>query len=311
MLPSAGLHRLRLPLMALGGLSLLAGLVAGLIRLGWVPSVGGPALVMGHGPLMVNGFLGAVIGMERAVALKRWWAYGAPLAAGLSGVALLLGLPAHGLAVIGSLFLLSIFLVLFHRQPTGFLATMGLGALLWLVGNGLWYLGYPLFQVAPWWISFLVVTIGGERLELTRLIPQSRRSRAEFAVANGLLVLGLLISLFVFHAGMRLGGVGLVALTVWLVRHDIAWRTLEQGGLSRYMAICLLSGYLWLGVGGLLWLLFRDYFAAGPTYDAMLHAILLGFVFSMIFGHAPLIIPSLLGIDLPFRRLFYSHWKIN
>ncbi|HLC40882.1 MAG TPA: hypothetical protein VJO34_04565, partial [Methylomirabilota bacterium] len=167
-----------------------------------------------------------------------------------------------------------------------------------------------LFQVAPWWISFLVVTIGGERLELTRLIPQSRRSRAEFAVANGLLVLGLLISLFVFHAGIRLGGVGLVALTVWLVRHDIAWRTLEQGGLSRYMAICLLSGYLWLGVGGLLWLLFGDYFAAGPTYDAMLHAILLGFVFSMIFGHAPLIIPSLLGIDLPFRRLFYSHWAL-
>jgi hypothetical protein len=260
---------------------------------------------------MVNGFLGAVIGMERAVALKQPWAYGAPLAAGLSGVALLLGLPAHvahGLAVIGSLFLLSIFLVLYHRQPTGFLATMGLGALLWVAGNILWHLGYPLFQIAPWWISFLVVTIGGERLELTRLIPQTWGSRVEFAVANGAVVLGLLISLFAFHAGVRLSGVGLLALTVWLVRHDIAWRTLRRGGLSRYMATCLLSGYFWLGVGGLLWLLLGDRFSAGPTYDAMLHVILLGFVFSMIFGHAPLIVPTLLGIDLPFRRVFYAHW---
>jgi hypothetical protein len=262
---------------------------------------------------MVNGFLGAVIGMERAVALTRPWAYGAPLAAGLSGVALLLNLPghvAHGLAAIGSLFLLSIFLVLYQRQPTGFLATMGLGALLWVIGNILWHLGYPLFQVAPWWISFLVVTIGGERLELTRLIPQSWGSRVEFAIANALLLLGLLISLFAFHPGVRLSGVGLLALTVWLVRHDIAWRTLKQGGLSRYMAVCLLSGYLWLGVGGVLWFSVGDRFSAGPAYDAMLHVILLGFVFSMIFGHAPLIIPSLLGIDLPFRRLFYAHWAL-
>ena len=34
-----------------------------------------------HGPLMVCGFLGAVIGLERAAALGRLWAYAAPLAA--------------------------------------------------------------------------------------------------------------------------------------------------------------------------------------------------------------------------------------
>lgn len=30
---------------------------------------------------------------------------------------------------------------------------------------------------------------------------------------------------------------------------------------------------------------------AGPLYDAMLHTFFLGFVFGMIFGHAPIIFP--------------------
>ena len=44
-----------------------------------------------------------------------------------------------------------------------------------------------------------------------------------------------------------------------------------------------------------------------PLYDAMLHAIFLGFVFSMIFAHAPIIFPAILGKPLPFRRIFYVH----
>ena len=42
----------------------------------------------------------------------------------------------------------------------------------------------------------------------------------------------------------------------------------------------------------------------------MLHSIFLGFVFSMIFGHAPIILPSVLGVALPFRRAFYAHWAL-
>src|SRR5437867_5701460 len=39
----------------------------------------------------------------------------------------------------------------------------------------------------------------------------------------------------------------------------------------------------------------------------MLHAITLGFIFSMIFGHAPLILPAVTGRPLPYRAAFYSH----
>jgi len=104
----------------------------------------------------------------------------------------------------------------------------------------------------------------------------------------------------------RLAGAALAGYALWLARFDIARRTLRRPGLPRFVALALLPGYVWLGVGGILWL--RDGAAiAGPAHDAELHAIFLGFVFSMIFGHAPVIFPGVLGLAIPFRRVFYGH----
>ena len=47
--------------------------------------------------------------------------------------------------------------------------------------------------------------------------------------------------------------------------------------------------------------------SAGPIYDAILHALFLGFTFGMIFGHAPIIFPAVLGRPLPYRPAFYLH----
>jgi hypothetical protein len=94
------------------------------------------------------------------------------------------------------------------------------------------------------------------------------------------------------------------------LRYDLAWQSLRQPGLPRFMARCLIVGYVWLAVGGLLWLWFTKYFAAGPVYDAMLHTIFLGFVFSMIFAHGPVILPAITGMAMPFHNLFYLHATI-
>ena len=305
-------HR-RMPFMVLGALSLLAALWAGLIRLGWALPPFAATEPPNHGPLMVSGFLGTVIGLERAVALRRRWAYGAPLLAGLGGLAWVIGLSVHvghALTAAGSAFLIAIFVTLYRQHPTVYLAAMGLGAVSWLGGTLVWHGGAPLHRVVPWWIGFLVLTIAGERLEISRLMRLGAWSRAGFLAAGGVFVLGLLADLSAPELGVRLGGIGLLALAVWLLRNDIAWRTLRQSGLPRYMALSMLSGYVWLGVGGLLWLGFAGRFIAGPFYDAMLHSIFLGFVFSMIFGHAPIILPSVLGVALPFRRAFYAHWAL-
>src|SRR5690606_5110742 len=111
----------------------------------------------------------------------------------------------------------------------------------------------------------------------------------------GLFLAGLLVSLISLDIGIRLAGIALLALGWWLLRFDIARRTIRQKGLTRYIAACLLPGYVWLVVGGLVWLIYGGQYVAGPVYDALLHTIFLGFVFSMIFGHAPVIIPAVLG----------------
>lgn len=307
------LARPRLPLLALGGLSLLAALWGGLSRLGWpLPPLAAP-LTPGHGPLMIAGFLGTVISLERAVALKQRWTYAAPLLAGVGALSPLAGLPApvgHASIAASGLLLATAFLHLTRRHPALHLGVMTLAAMLWVAGTALWHLGFAFYRVVPWWAGFLVLTIAGERLELSRVLRVSSWARAEFILWTALFVLGLVVGLGPFTAGVRLSGAALLGLAGWLLRHDIAWRTLQRPGGPRFMGICLLSGHLWLAVGGALWMAFAHGFAAGPYYDAMLHAVFLGFVFSMIFGHALIILPSVLGVTLPFRRAFYLHWAL-
>ena len=66
-----GIAVYRLPLLILGFLALFAGVGAGLARLGWtVPEIAATAAAL-HGPLMICGFFGVVISLERAVAIGR------------------------------------------------------------------------------------------------------------------------------------------------------------------------------------------------------------------------------------------------
>jgi hypothetical protein len=76
--------------------------------------------------------------------------------------------------------------------------------------------------------------------------------------------------------------------------------------VAKFIGISLLSGYAWLAVGGAL-AIWHGGVMAGPVYDATLHAIFLGFVFAMIFAHAPIIFPAVLHLPMAFTPRFYSH----
>ena len=306
-------YRLRFPLMLLGMLSLVAGLWTGLSRLGWdIPELRSGLLVF-HGPLMVCGFLGTVIGLERAVALDRPWAYLAPFLSGIgSALVIFTQQETAGRLLItaGSLFFVMAFIAILRRQLAVFTVTMGLGALLWLVGNILWLAGYPVYLVVSWWAGYLILTIAGERLDLSRLLSPSRSSYFIFFAAIGLFLAGVVYSISNPAIGIRVLGLGIVALTVWLVRHDIATKTVRMQGLTRFVAVCLLSGYFWLGVSGLFALFTGELMGGTPTYDAMLHSLFLGFVFAMIFGHAPIIFPAVLQVPIIYTPLFYFHFAL-
>jgi hypothetical protein len=309
--------RVNLPLLALGIFALLAGMWAGLLRLAWLIPPIVPTLAGVHGPLMVAGFLGTLISMERAVALGRRWAYAAPFFTALGATVLIVGVaPALGalLITLGSTGMVAIFIVIVRRQTVLFTLAMAVGAVCWFIGNAAWLFGAPVSRVVLWWTAFLVLTIVGERLELSRLLRLSRRTEALFVAAIGIFLTGLVLN-FVedlvapsdsLAIGTRIAGLGMIALALWLLQNDIARRTVRQTGLTRFIALALLTGYVWLLIGGALRVLIGDV-SGGPQYDAILHTVFLGFVFSMIFGHAPIILPAVLGRAMPYSRLFYAH----
>ena len=106
----------------------------------------------------------------------------------------------------------------------------------------------------------------------------------------------------VLGSGAVIYGIGLLGLALWLLRQDVARRTVKEKGLTRFIAVCLLSGYAWLAIGSLALLAAGS--LAGAAYDAVLHAILLGFVFSMVFGHAPIIFPAVVKVRMPYHWTF-------
>jgi hypothetical protein len=137
------------------------------------------------------------------------------------------------------------------------------------------------------------------------MLPRSPRGTPLFAASALIFLGGLAISVPFLDTGTRVMGVGLIALALWLARYDIASRTVRQTGLTRYIAAGLLAGYVWMLVAGLLAISFGAV-TAGPRYDALLHSIFLGFVMSMIFAHAPIILPAVTGLTVPYRPSFYA-----
>src|SRR5690606_34609687 len=73
-----------------GGLLLVIGVLGGLGRIGmpW-PAAWPVRPIAAHGPLMILGFLGTLIGVERAVAHGAVWSWAMPVAAAATGVAAL------------------------------------------------------------------------------------------------------------------------------------------------------------------------------------------------------------------------------
>ncbi len=261
-----------------------------------------------HGLLMVSGFLGTIIALERVVALKKNWMFAVPLFTGLGWV-VSLAFPGTALGslliTIGSLGLVVILGIMIRREPAIHTIVIGVGTLCWFVGNVLWFSGLGVSRIVLWWAAFLVLTIVGERLELSRVLRMTRMKQILFLLSAGLFLAGIILSMFASQVGARLAGLGMLGLALWLLWFDLARRNLRHRiPLTRYIARCLYVGYFWLGFAGILSLWYGAV-SAGPPYDAVLHSIFVGFTISMIFGHAPIILPAILNRMLPYHPSFY------
>jgi len=288
-------------------MSLMFGMYIGLTRLGWSFPLSSANQFALHGPLMVCGFLGTVISLERAVAIGERWAYSGPLASAAGAVLLITGVDASIsalLAVIASAILSIASIKIFFRQRELFTFTLLIAACCWLLGCILWLCGFNLAQVIPWWLGFLIITIVGERLELSRFMRPSYDSKILFVFALLLFLAGAGVASVGTWPDFHLLSASLIAMMLWLMRNDIVRHTIRQQGLTRYIAAALICGYAWLLVAGIIGMSLPQ-LNAGSSYDAFTHAIFLGFVFSMIFGHAPIIFPAITKIKIPYHPSFY------
>lgn len=299
----------RTAFLVLAGLALLAGLDAALLLADvWAP-VAGPAaahLVARHGMLMVLGFLGTLIALERAVALRATWAYAAPACLGLGGLALAAGLPATLGAVLladGAGLLIAGYVVLYRRRGDTAVAIETLGALSALVAALLW-VRLDVATLILWLVVFVVATIAAERIDLATLALPRGGDNVVLGLASALVAFATL-GLVAHDAGARGFGATLLALVAWLARHDIARRTVRSRGLPRFAGAAMLLGYGWLAVAGTVWLV-GGAADTQATYDVAVHATFLGFAMSMVLAHAPVILPAIVRRPLPYHPALWA-----
>ncbi len=296
-----GRRALRAALLVPAAVALLAGLDAALLRLGLPAPIRTDRLPAVHGMLLVFGFLTTLIALERAVALRHPAGFTAPVLTGLGGLALLSPAPLK----VGQITLLAgvavfaaVHVPLWRRQRApgvavqAFAAALGAGALL------LWLGDVTVPALLPWLVAFLVLTVAAERLELARLDRGTPEDA--FVVLAAAVGVGAVAALLWPEAGTVLFGLTLLSLLGWLVRYDVARRTVRSRGLPRYVAGCTLAAYGWLAVAAAAWVLGGPA-PEGPRYDAVVHAVFLGFTMSMVFAHAPVILPAVLRCRLPYH----------
>jgi hypothetical protein len=287
-------------LLALAGASLFAGAWAGLVRIGVPLHAPNPETLAGHGAIMVGGLLGTLIGVERAVALDRRWAFAAPLASGLGTVAALAGVDwsiVTGLFVLASGVFVAANAAVTLRQLAVFTLVMLLGAVAWTAGNVAWAMGVTVERLVLLWAAFL-----GSRLpRAARAQPPARlHRRSPFGCSAPWCsrFQGARCSAVFERRSARIAGVSLVALTVRLV-HDIALsRACGQpaGDGDQRAPRILLACAGWAAAGG------QRAARAGAALRCGAARRFWATYFDG-FGHAPIILPAVLAHQPPHAPL--------
>lgn len=296
------IRQIAVPLTAILGIaSLISGVFAGFNRLGWIEintGMGGE-----HGALMTGSFLGTVILLERVVTSKNRLLLALPIINGLSLPLFFAGQHQASLIClsIGSIGLCYVYLDIISRMKELGFYIMLAGAVCWLIGNML-IIMYQIYPLAlPWWICFFLLTIVGERLELTKFLPVKKKMKHLLVVFLAATVISL--GFFFHNSGQLIAGLFIIGIVVWLLKYDMVRKNLFREGLYQYAAVMLTVGYLWLGIYGL-FLLSGSYLDI--SYDTLVHTFFIGFVMNMIFAHAPIILPGVAKLKFyPYHPILY------
>ncbi|HEX5171413.1 MAG TPA: hypothetical protein VFW11_19685 [Cyclobacteriaceae bacterium] len=294
--------KFRLPFMLLAFANLIIGMAMGLIRMGWSFPVVPTAIH--HGAIMVGGFLGTLILLEKVIPLKKKFLFAFPV---INSLGLLMMDPEFyymGISclIAGAVGLLVVFIFYLKTQPKELSLWLMIAGACCQIGGHIMLVSKQFYPLAfPWWMGFLFLVIVGERVELSKFLPVTQKDKNALLLFSGFFLAGLFAP---FHGtGKYLSAAGVISVALWLLRHDVISIAIKKEGLTRFSAYALLTGCIALIFTGVFLIAFPDLPFA---YDAVVHTFFLGFVFSMIFAHGPIILPGVLGFSVkPYHPLLY------
>lgn len=292
----------RLPFVLMAFFNLLIGMLAGLVRMGWDIPMSNVAIH--HGALMVGGFLGTLILLEKVIPLKKRMLFIFPAINAGSVIMVVPGFYDLGQSclAIGAVAMVAVFVLHLLKQPYNLaLLLMLVGACCLLTGHVM-LIQKQLYPLAfPWWMGCIFFVIVGERVELSKFLPVTKQDKHWLIFFMILYLVGLFLP---FHGiGKYVSGVSLCTTGIWLLRHDVIYVALKKEGITRFSAYALLAGCLSLMLTGVLLLSLPD---LPYAYDAVVHTFFLGFAFSMIFAHGPIILPGVLGLTIkPYHPILF------
>ena len=281
---------------------LLAAIWGGWARIGISLPV--TSIAVHHGSLMVNGFLASLIFLERAVTFKNKLILLLPIANALGVLLQLLGTRYAEYLTLGAnagFLLMCIYFI--YRYKELYYYVFFAGAFCLMAGNIMLFKTSMYPAAIVWWMEFLLFTIVAERLELTRFLPLNNLKKGLLIAA---LIAVFLSALLPFHESGNIAfAIALTATAIWLLKYDMAFKSVKARGQHRYSGLLLITGYAWLIITGVLFVTWNE---LQFGYDAVLHSFFIGFVFSMIFSHAPIILPAVLGKGVKIYRPVLYWW---
>jgi hypothetical protein len=249
-----------------------------------------------HGEIMLGGFLASLIIFERMIALPINSLIWVPYVFASSALMLHSGNPSvrfiHLAALAGWLLHRWIAFRNFHRWEKPLAESVAFITLT----SALMYPGgltaRP--EVALQGLAFPITVIAIERLEMSFLLKRIGSRLVLF----GLIVWCLLWNLATWRGIPNLTVMGVITLLLVgsIAYYDAALRITQKHskGLHKFLRTALTFSYLWLFLGAVA-MAASSKISAAIFKDVLFHLIGLGFIFTMILGHAPLILSSALG----------------
>ncbi|MFW9855312.1 MAG: hypothetical protein ACFFFG_09625 [Candidatus Thorarchaeota archaeon] len=317
----------RYPALFLAMLSAVTGILIGVLRLGF-PSIPLPpyltvSVFVAHPEIIILGFFNLVIYLERWEARGsiehpgRWTSEFLIVPPGLSAACFLLNLLPLWIngqnsilwylgwfwTLIGLFFMIWAQSWVFRTIPQSrgsssflILASFLLGGMALLL-----ILNWNLHRLYLYLVLYLVLIVLGERLDLGSVPNIVFRVVVGGGIVLPFVAFGDLIFASTLMFQVFLGMMTLIL--VFLIVFDTGLTSIQGSTWIRnYQRWILRGAYSWLGFGLLLLGAYSVSLPLVGIYDSALHSITIGFILSMVIGHAPLIFPGLIG-KAPIQKL--------